>query len=206
MANGGNLILLQKNTGRFRVAAQGFQPEAQPAAVFLLYRKAIAGLLNGGGQGLGQRQLAIVFAQVSKGGRLAGNTRSAGAINGTVAVNAAIGVQIVITVSSRRCRFAGIDKTVAVFTGVIEQPEAATAKTGAVGFHHAQAGGHRNGGIHGVAAGGENIQPSLSGERMGTGHRGRNAGAGISRWGKPWIKQRAAAETQQQKNRQGSTQ
>src|SRR5690606_39416684 len=88
--------------------------EAQRAAVFLLYLKDIAGLLNGGGQCLGQRQLAIVFAQVSKGGRLAGNTRSAGAINGTVAVNAAIGIQIVITVGGRRCGFPGIDKAVAI--------------------------------------------------------------------------------------------
>src|SRR5690606_37616011 len=182
MANGGNLILLQKNTGRFRVAAQGFQPEAQPAAVFLLDRKAIAGLLNGGGQGLGQRQLAIVFAQVSKGGWLAGNTRSAGAVDGAITINAAIGVQIVITVSSRRCGFPGIDKTVAVFTGVIEQPEAAAADAGAVGFYHPKTGSHGNGGVHGVTTGSENIQPGLSGERMGTGHRRRNTGAGISRW------------------------
>src|SRR5690606_8834963 len=132
MANGGNLILLQKNTGRFRVAAQGIKAKTQPAAVFFIHGKAIAGLLNGGGQGLGQRQLAIVFAQVSKGGWLAGNAGGAGAVDGAVAVNAAIGVQIVITVSSRRCGFPGIDKTVAVFTGVIEQPEAATANTGAV--------------------------------------------------------------------------
>src|SRR5690606_7679848 len=109
-----------------------------------------------------------LFAQVSKGGRLAGNAGSAGAINGTVAVNAAIGIQIVITVGGRRCGFPGIDKTVAVFTGVIEQPEAATADAGAVGFYHPKTGSHGNGGVHGVTTGSENIQPGLSGERMGT--------------------------------------
>src|SRR5690606_8290122 len=178
--------------------SSSFRPAPPPAELYTLSLHDALPLLQG--------QLAVAFAQVSKGGWLAGNTGGAGAVDGAITINAAIGIQIVITVSSRRCRFAGIDKTEAVFTGVIEQPEAATADAGAVGFYHPKTGGHRNGGIHGVATGSENIQPGLSGERMGTGHRGRNTGAGISRWVRSWIKQRAAAEAQQQKNRQGSTQ
>src|SRR5690606_42034915 len=83
--------------------SSSFRPAPPPAELYTLSLHDALPILQG--------QLAVAFAQVSKGGWLAGNTGGAGAVDGAITINAAIGIQIVITVSSRRCRFAGIDKT-----------------------------------------------------------------------------------------------
>ena len=99
-------------------------------------------------------------------GRQAGNAGGPRAVGGPVAVQSALGIQILIRRCRGRCGFAGIDEMIAAGFCLMQQKEAAAAQTRADRLDHRKRGRNRNGGIESVAALGQDFQSGIGRQVM----------------------------------------
>ena len=108
---------------------------------------------------------------MGEGGSLAGNAGGAGAVHRPVAHYLAILVLIHGGRGGAGGGFTGVYKGLQTVLFPVQQPEAAPAHTGRIGFDHRQGSCHGHGRIEGITALLENVEPGFCSQRVGAGHR-----------------------------------
>ena len=185
---------VQHEDRRARTAQKGFCPRGHRPLQFGVEWHAVPGVMDGGFERTSERQLRIVFCQVSPGGGDPGDAGSQGTVQRPVAVHVSVRIQVQVAVGGQRGAFAGVQHRGVVSGTVVQEEEAAAADSRTVGLHDAQDCRNRNGRIEGIAAGIEDFEAGFGRGRV----RGRQGMSG-------WIGRgrRQAAGQEEQAEQQG---
>ena len=138
----------------------------------LFNRKTVFGQLDRRHQTLRQTQTPVLSGQMFHSRRHAGDTGGQRPVHRQARNHIALLIQIHIPMSRKGRFFPTIQHNVFTGSGMMQQPETATADAGAIGLHHGQRCRYRYRRIKGIAAGPENLLPRPGRQRMGTGNSG----------------------------------
>ena len=163
---------MQKDARRLFILLHRRQPKSGQATVALVHLESLAGQANRRRQGATERQAPIIRGDVNQRRHLPRDAGGQGAGERQIRHHVTVVVEKHVPGGGKRRPLAPVHHDLEAVIAPVQQPEAAAAETGAVGFHHGQRGADRHRGIEGIAARGEDVHAGPGGERMGAGDGG----------------------------------